>query len=270
MKPTDTDGLSDELKHTISEYGNHNTVVIHNLFHEKGSKHKLRGEADVYARAFSPQSCTPNDMAKLKYIAVINLTDPDKSTISYKISKSAWKPADKFVETEPNQPTRFCGQCTVRLHDCSDILMDGKNEYLKNGHLHGYILFEEKPDPKYGTSLYSDANDFGNMRTTVYFNINGILNGKEHGLSVGDGHTLFNLATKKRIVAENSTAKDEVTVQQTIPVAKGFPFADKVKPTAIDYRVHGKLRLVRFGKNDNTEFPQLTFERASFSCMIHN
>lgn len=85
LKPDNTDGFSPVRKDSINERATYNTVVLHNRLFGKEGKYTLKGEADVYARSFSPTQCTAADKARLTYTARVDVANPSASTIKYKL-----------------------------------------------------------------------------------------------------------------------------------------------------------------------------------------
>ena len=109
LKPDNTDGFSPVRKDSINERATYNTVVLHNRLFGKEGKYTLKGEADVYARSFSPTQCTAADKARLTYTARVDVANPSASTIKYKLVEAEWKKADPVIPTPSNQGYRYSG-----------------------------------------------------------------------------------------------------------------------------------------------------------------
>ena len=104
-------------KDSINERATYNTVVLHNRLFGKEGKYTLKGEADVYARSFSPTQCTAADKARLTYTARVDVANPSASTIKYKLVEAEWKKADPVIPTPSKQGYRYSGHILFLMHD---------------------------------------------------------------------------------------------------------------------------------------------------------
>ena len=181
LKPLCTDYMKNP--DYIAANCDHGTLVYHECFDLDGAGKKFKGSADAYSRAFSYYSPTVNDEMKLEYSAVFNAARPEKNSIEYKLSKSAW--------TEPNGNVYYGGFPGVGYFaDWKDdvIRLDpfrSFNDYSPNGYWDDARLmvrlrcFNENVSVLYAQGDDSESSDPGQIKAYVDFEIRGKKDGKD-------------------------------------------------------------------------------------------
>lgn len=286
LKPDNTDGFSPVRKDSINERATYNTVVLHNRLFGKEGKYTLKGEADVYARSFSPTQCTAADKARLTYTARVDVANPSASTIKYKLVEAEWEKADPVIPTPSNQGYRYSGHILFLMHDAGTRPLgtyitndDGVVHTTRKGDMFCTFRFSEryaknKEESKYYTGDTELRELQANFILKGLFQTDpptGINNGNtEMGLVVspyyikkGPDGGIYSIMASKR--------DGKITGQyENLLLARWLPYSRNDEYMKLDARMHAKCRLIKNKSKEPFAMPHFFCEQATFSCLIHD
>ena len=284
LKPDNTDGFSPVRKDSINERATYNTVVLHNRLFGKEGKYTLKGEADVYARSFSPTQCTAADKARLTYVAHIDMANPLAGTIECKLSEAEWAKADPVVLTPSNQGYRYSGFVNFLMHDMGAKVYgnyttgDGVEHVAKRRDMLCEFRFTERYiKNKEEAEYYNVDTDLRELQALFALRGEYLVDPPEKNR---DGHiSITHLTTThydylpdgKGINVVMATKRDgKITGQyENLELTPELSYSDGNKPMKLDVRFHAKCRVIKV-ENEETPHPQFLCEQATVSCLIHD
>ena len=286
LKPDNTDGFSPVRKDSINERATYNTVVLHNRLFGKEGKYTLKGEADVYARSFSPTQCTAADKARLTYTARVDVANPSASTIKYKLVEAEWEKADPVIPTPSNQGYRYSGHILFLMHDAGTRPLgtyitndDGVVHTTRKGDMLCTFRFHERYTKNEEETIYNNhAPDLRELQANFIFDgqfltdpPTGINNGNtKMGLVVspyyikkGPDGGIYSIMASKR--------DGKITGQyENLLLARWLPYSRNDEYMKLDARMHAKCRLIKNKSKEPFAMPHFFCEQATFSCLIHD
>lgn len=277
LKPDNVDGLGQAAKDSIAKYATANTLVHHERFYKKDYSQSVIGEADVYARAFSPLTCGENDKVKLKYHAVFDPRHTEECTIKYEISTGQWAPPSPVMFTQLTN-WKFNSFWEFRLHN---IGLFDKNlvetDYKRHdSYIWALMQFFDEINSEDG--VYSSADPRVECPDTIYAESRfSILGYNKDGLS-GSNLVSSLWTDNDRWVNRLALCTDgsgTVIMQNTYPIsgdAMGgelLPFFANRRTVYMDYRTSAKCRYHYTEWEKGQWDRQLMIEQASFTVMFH-
>lgn len=284
LTPDNTDGFCPARKDSISRYATYNTVVMQNLMFNNEGVYTLKGEADVYARSFSPGQCTAADKARLIYTAHVDMADPSASTIECRLSGAEWAKADTVVLAPSNQGYRYSGFVNFLMHDMGAKVYgnyttgDGVEHVAKRRDMLCEFRFTERYIKNNEEAEYYNVDtDLRELQALFALRGEYLVDPPEKNR---DGHiSITHLTTThydylpdgKGINVVMATKRDgKITGQyENLELTPELSYSDGNKPMKLDVRFHAKCRVIKV-EHEETPHPQFLCEQATVSCLIHD
>ena len=277
LMPDSTDGFSRAVKDSIAKYATHNTLVYHALFYKSGYRQSVSGEADMYARAFSPLVSDESDKIRLKYYAVFDPRHSDSCRIDYRITDEPWERADK-TEVLDFTGAGHGSSWIFRLHDIGEFDKDcfdpgtRKNCYLEVFTGFYSEINEPTRDLNEGVvcpdSLYATMS----MKISGFNDKLGRVNSNliSNGVSVDGNTNMQRMSCRKN-------GSGEIIMQNTYPIffqnegKDRLPFFDNKEVVFLDCRASAKCRYIHVKDTGTKRLSGtwLAVEKATFSCMFY-
>ncbi len=287
LKPDNTDGFSPVRKDSINERATYNTVVLHNRLFGKEGKYTLKGEADVYARSFSPTQCTAADKARLTYTARVDVANPSACTIKYKLVEAEWEKADPVVLTPSSQGYRYSGFVNFLMHDAGTRLLgnytdeDGVEHTPEWGNMFCEFTFSERYIRNEEEARYYNVDtDLRELQARFLLKAKYLVNPPEkwsddgfHNISdLTMGNHVFPPGGKGINMVMATKRDGKVTGQyEDFELTPLLPYSDGDVPMKLDVRFHAQCRVIKI-TDPEIEYPHPQFlcEQATVSCLIHD
>lgn len=269
---------ADEMKNPdyIAANCGQGTLVYHECFDLDGAGKKFKGSADAYSRAFSYYPPTVNDELKLEYSAVFNAARPEKNSIEYKLSKSAWSepngnifygryPAVGYFADWKDDIIRFD---SFRFFD--DYSPDG---YWDSAWLMARLrCFNERVSVLYAQGADCKSPDPGQIMAYVDFEIRGKKDGKD--MVVGDAAVPYYRSRENGMwkFALGGKTGGAVTIEESVNVRLGRDqrFLDSAYGDryTLKFRAHAECC---YGDSKHPKSKKLMYiGRATFTYMLYN
>lgn len=274
MKSLCNDYLLPEDIATTEKLADVYSLVQHERFGKKGSRQRIRGKADVYARAFGEVPCPADNMLELRYNAVFDCDNPEKSEITFKLSDGRWKTPRNYAKDIYARSEMKYGGWNFQLHGAGRFgFADGSFLPAEQSALIGALWWQYPPEAESGRA--TGARSLPRplyVFTNVY--VKGIdKNGQFGHYTIGgdvQSGRQWDL-TRMFVLKENSK---EITLQNTYNINRlpnGYLplryFAKSDKMVHMDCRSYLKFKSKNPKKHQG--FDNVILERATFSCYIH-
>lgn len=275
LKPDDVSGFGRAAKDSIAKYGKHNTVVFHEILYQKGLKQRVKGEADMYARSFSPFVTDENDKIKVGYKAVFDYRHPDSCKIEYRFSDEPWERVSR-TDIQDACANRFYHNAfsDFRLHDiaCFDKTSDVPSV---SSYMAGCFYFFDEPSGKKSDVVDPRETFPESVYAYCIFNIyNTRTDGMEY--PYGIARQLVVLPGDTTCMYKYFVGDDcgNVVMQNTYPIYRGgdkgscVPFFANDDIAYMDCRARARCRFV-YGGDCKNPYKRYVVEQYSVSCTLY-
>lgn len=275
LKPDDVSGFGQAAKDSIAKYGKHSTVVFHELFYTKGLKQSVKGEADMYARSFSPFVVDENDKIRMSYRAVFDYRYPDSCKIEYCFFDEPWKRVSRTEILDACDDKFYHSSFfNFRLHDTGYFDKNSDSPSVSS-YMAGQFFFFDEPSGK--TSDVIDPRETFPESVYAYnefYVYNTSTNGREYSCGIARQSVLVpgdTACMHKFFVGDDC---GEVIMQNTYPIyfnsheGSCLPFFANDNIVYMDCRARAKCKFIYLGDYKNP-YKRYVVEQYSVSCMLY-